>query len=365
MMRKFLHFGTAALYFCTLFPLPANPAGADVRTDSGYKVQRLVVEGILVVRLIDPVREMEVSILPSSGNRAYEIKVRGENLLYLPDSGPPDFLKKVSQNGIPFMAPWANRLDSAGFWANGKRYNFNSDLGNIWKDENRLPIHGLLMNSNLWQVMDAGADQDSAFVTSRLELWKHPDLLAQWPFAHTYEMTYRLSNGSLEVRTTVLNLGADAMPLVIGFHPYFTIPDIPRDRWILHLPVRKKVVVDERLIPTGEFADLDLPNPLPLKNRTLDHGFTDMKHDAEENTTFTLEADKKRIEVTLGPKYPVAQVWLPAPPPGQTWDFICIEPMTGITNGMNLNHDGQYQDLQVVPAYGTWTESFWIQPKGF
>ncbi|OPZ27915.1 MAG: hypothetical protein BWZ02_01461 [Lentisphaerae bacterium ADurb.BinA184] len=39
--------------------------------------------------------------------------------------------------------------------------------------------------------------------------------------------------------------------------------------------------------------------------------------------------------------------------------------MTGITNGINLNHAGKYPDLQTVPANGTWTESFWISAKGW
>jgi aldose 1-epimerase len=365
-MKKLINWKIGSFFFIfVLFIMPEYPANAVSPQEPGYSVQRLTVDGIPVVRMMDATREMEVSVLSSHGFRAFEMKVRGKNVLYLPDSGSSDFLNRVSQNGIPFMAPWANRLDGEGFWSNGRRYNFSSDLGNIFKDGNGLPIHGLLMNSSLWRVVVAGADLDSAFVTGMFEFWKHPDMLAQWPFAHEYQMTYRLSNGSLEVRTTVVNLGSAAMPLVIGFHPYFTIPDVERDRWVLHLPARKKVVADERMIPTGVFADLDLPNPLPLKDRTLDHGFTDMKSDGEGRSTFSIVADRKRIDVIFGPKFPVAQVWQPASPPGLAWNFICIEPMTGVTNGMNLNHAGKYSDLQMVPANGTWTESFWIRPEGF
>ena len=34
--------------------------------------------------------------------------------------------------------------------------------------------------------------------------------MAQWPFAHEYEMTYSLADGVLEVKTTVTNLSAEA-----------------------------------------------------------------------------------------------------------------------------------------------------------
>ncbi len=356
--------GTLLLLFVLSFS-NEDAANAVVSPESDFTVQRLSIEGIPLVRLIDSHRKIEVSILPSLGNRAYEMKVRGKNILFQPETGGSDFLKRVGQNGIPFMAPWANRLDGTGFWANGRRYNFNSDLENFRKDANGLPIHGLIMNSGLWELVDVGADQNSAYATSRLQFWKYADLLAQWPFAHEYEMTYRLANGNLEVRTTVSNLSADAMPLVIGFHPYFSIPDIPRDNWMLHLPVRKEVVLDDRSLPTGEFIDLDLPNPLPLKGRALDHGFTDMVHDADGRALFSITAGQKRIDVIIGPKFPAAQVWLPVPPEGLAWNFICIEPMTGITNGMNLNHAGKYPDLQNVPPLGKWTGSFWIRPEGF
>jgi len=364
-MRRFLQFTIGTLFFLTLLFAPGEKARAVFGEDSGYSLQRLFVDGINVIRLVDSAGNMEVSVLPSQGNRAYEMKIRGENILYPPDTGAPDFLKKGAQHGIPFMAPWANRLDGTGFWANNRRYSLDSSLKNFLKDANGLPIHGLIMNSTRWRLVDSGADQNSAWVTSRLEFWKHSDFLAQWPFAHLYEMTYRLSNGSLEVRTTVSNLGEDAMPLVIGFHPYFRIPDVPRESWFLRLPARKKVMADEKLLPTGKFTNLDMPNPLSLKNLTLDDGFTDFEYDAEGRATFSVYADNKRIDVVFSQQYPVAQIWLPAPPPGVARDFMCIEPMTGIINGANLNHAGKYPDLQTVPANGSWTGSFWIRAEGF
>src|ERR1035437_1297233 len=46
--------------------------------------------------------------------------------------------------GVPFLAPWANRLDGDAYWANGKRYLLNPNLGNVRRDGNQKPIHGLL-----------------------------------------------------------------------------------------------------------------------------------------------------------------------------------------------------------------------------
>ena len=340
-------------------------AAAPGKSEPAFTAQQITIDGVSVVRLTDSAHGIEVSILPSIGNMAYELKVHGKNILVFPDMKLSEFQKKPMQTGIPFLAPWANRLDDESFWANGKQYNFDKAFGNYRKDGRGLPIHGLLGASTPWRVTDIGADKQSAHVTSKLEFWKYPDLMAQWPFAHEYEMTYRLAEGALEVKTTVANLSAEAMPLAIGYHPYYRIPDIPRDQWSLRLPARKAVVADDRRLPSGEFRTMDLPNPLPLKDRILDDGFTDLERDADGRAQFSIEAGNKKIELLFGPHNPVAVIWEPASPPGQSFDFICIEPMAGITNAISLNPAGKYPDLQTVPAGGKWAESFWIRAKGF
>ncbi len=326
-----------------------------------YSAARITDHGVAIVRLKDAAAGVEVSIVPSVGNRAYEMKVHGKNILYFPSADVGEFEKKPDLSGVPFLAPWANRLDQQGFWANGRKYSFNMTLGNV---RGAIPIHGMLTNSPLWEVIDVAADKQSAHVTSRLRFWKSPELMAQWPFAHEYEMTYRLSGGVLEVRTTVTNLSTDPMPLVLGFHPYYRIPDVPRDEWIATIPARLIVVADDRLIPTGDFKSYDLPNPLPLKGHTLDTGFSKLDRDAEGRAHFSIEARGRKVETLFGPKYPVAVIWEPPPPPGETRDFICFEPMTGITNAVNLNHEGKYADLQILAPGAKWTESFWIRASG-
>ena len=322
-----------------------------------YTAKQITEQGVAIVRLTDAAHGVEVSVMPSAGNRAYEMKVHGKNILYTQAIDLAQYQRRPPLDGVPFLAPWGNRLTDAGFWANGKRYQFNLTLGNV--ASRGLSSHGVLLTSPLWKVTEVSADAQSAHVTSRLEFWKYPDLMAQWPFAHEYEMTYRLANGVLEVRTTVVNLSTEAMPVVLGFHPFYRIPDIPRDEWNAHLPARKAVVTDDRLIPTGEFKPMDLPDPLPLKGRTLDNGFIDLIRDADGRAIFSIESAGKKVEALFGRNYAAAVVWEPA---GR--EFICFEPMAGITNAVNLNHDGKYPDLQTVAPGAKWTESFWIRASG-
>ena len=136
-----------------------------------YTARRTSEQGVAVIRLADAAKGVEVAVLPSIGNRVSEMKVHGKNILYFPSSDLAEFQRTPNLSGIPFLAPWANRLNEEGFWANGKKYTFNMALGNV---RGPIPIHGLLTDSNLWEVTGLAADRRSAHVTSRLQFWKHP-----------------------------------------------------------------------------------------------------------------------------------------------------------------------------------------------
>jgi aldose 1-epimerase len=320
-----------------------------------YSAQRLTVDSIEAIRLTDSAHGIEVSICPSIGNIAYDMRAHGQPILMSPPK-LGEWNQKPSQAGIPFLGPWANRLDGDAYWANGKRFLVNPGVVEIRRDANGLPIHGLLLFASAWQVTRLHADDQAAEVTSRLEFWKHPEWMAQFPFAHSIQMTHRLAGGVLEVRTSIENHSLEAMPLVIGFHPWYQIPETPRDQWKVHLPVREHYTLSQKLIPTGETTPVDLPDPTPLAGRQLDDVFGNV----DAHSEFSLEANGRKISVRFGPKFPIAIVYAP-----HTRDVVCFEPMTGLTNGFNLDHEGLFKNLQSIPPGESWTESFWIHPTGF
>lgn len=315
-----------------------------------------------VIRLQERKTGLTVSILPAVGNIAYEMKAGGKNVFWFPFSSPEDFQKKPTLCGNPLLAPWANRLDENGFYANGKKYLLNLGLGNVRLDGFQHPIHGLVVYSSDWQVRELRADEKAAWVTSLLDFTRRPDWLAQFPFAHTIEMTYRLSGGTLEVQTRVHNQSAETMPVSLGYHPYFQITDAPRDDWKVSIAARSQYLLNDQLLPTGQMRPITevLPDPgnVSLRGAALDHVFGDLATPA----TFSVRGKSQKIEVTYGPKYRVAVVYAPT---GPNRDFICFEPMTGPTNAFNLAHRGIYKELQTIPAGQSWQESYWIRPTGF
>jgi aldose 1-epimerase len=330
-----------------------------------------------VVRLEDTAHRIRVAIVPSVGNVAFEMRVNGENVLRFPYADIAEFRSRPGLNGIPFLGPWANRLDEQAFYANGKRYAFNMDLGNV---RGAHPIHGFLSSTDKWKVTEVKADNSAAWLTSRLEFYREPSWMAQFPFAHTIEMTYRLADGVVEVHVRLQNLSSEPMPISVGFHPYFQLTDSPRDEWTIAIGGKKQWLLNSDKIPTGETAPIEQmfpdPNRIALKNYDLDHVFGDLVRDRNGRALMSVKGKSQQLEVLFGPNYNTAVVFSPRPNAGplnrdgaarppQSPNFVCFEPMAGITDAMNLAHRGLYHELQLLAPGQIWQESFWIRPSGF
>jgi aldose 1-epimerase len=87
---------------------------------ANYTARAATDHGVPVIQLGDAAAGVEVTILPTVGNRVSEMKVHGKNILYFPVTDLADLKKTPGLNGLPLLAPWANRLNEEAFWANGK-----------------------------------------------------------------------------------------------------------------------------------------------------------------------------------------------------------------------------------------------------
>jgi aldose 1-epimerase len=331
-----------------------------------------------IVQLQDSSAQTDVSILPAVGNIVFQMKVKGHDVLRWPYGSVEEFRQKPALSGIPFVGPWANRLDEQAFYANGKRYAFDMTLGNV---RGATPIHGFLSTTDAWRLVEVKADARAAWATSRLD-FRQPSWIKQWPFAHTIEITHRLQDGVLEVRTKITNASGEPMPVAIGFHPYFQLTDSRRDDWKLTVGARTHWLLSPNKIPTGEVESIDRLIDRPsatLRDYNLDDVFGDLQRDARGRATMTVVGKSERLDVELGPKFRSVVIWAPnsadtgrgsqrltgPPNPVDRGDFICLEPMAGITDALNLSQKGLYKELQTIAPGGSWEESFWVRPSGF
>jgi aldose 1-epimerase len=241
---------------------------------------------------------------------------------------------------------------------NGREYRLNEALGNIRPDGNKNPIHGLVLYTDRWQQLELVASSGAATYRARLDFHRYPEWMAQFPFAHSIEMTYRLAGGVLEVITEITNVSAEPLPVAIGFHPYYRLPG-GRDAWTLTIPAREHVDLTDKLIPSGKRSPL-VSTSLPLKGNQQDDVYTSLITGAKGFSEFAMTDGKRKIVFGFGPKYPVGVVYAP---PGR--DFVCFEPMAAITDAFNQHARGQYGALQTVPAGGKWSETWTIHPTGY
>jgi aldose 1-epimerase len=325
-----------------------------------YSVREAWEEGARTVILRDAAQDVEVQIVPQFGNLATAMTVHGKAALWTPFRSAAEWAGHPAMGGVPFLWPWANRIDGLSYWINGRKYTLNPELGNLSPGPRATPIHGLLLYAKQWRMTRAAATEHGAEAESSFEFWREPEMMAQFPFAHTVTMIHRLREGALEVETRVENLSSEPLPVSLGFHPYFQVNDAPRDEWKVRLPAREKFLLNERLIPTGEKRPNPYANPQPLRGVALDDVFGGLERDADGWARFRLEGAKESVTVEYGEAYPVAVVYAP---PGR--GFVCFEPMSAPTNAFNAAHDGWFKQLPVVAPGGVWKGVFRVVAGGF
>jgi len=258
--------------------------------------------------------ELAATFHPEVGMVGSSLRHRGEELLGQ-RGGLEKYATSGSTFGIPLLHPWANRL---GAWSYGQ-VDLDRERSPIRVEENGLPIHGLLAASPDWRVTGS---RDAGF-TAALS-FDRPELLLAFPYPHELKVEVSLTDAALSVQTTLCPKGVIAVPVSFGYHPYLTLPGVPRAEWLVEMPVTSRAVLDGSGIPTGASDAVDLEAG-PLGAQTFD----DMFPDIAPGAAFALEGGGRRVEVVFEENYPVAQVYAP-----EGKDIICFEPMTAPTNAL-------------------------------
>ena len=199
--------------------------------------------------LADEQADLRCTWVPGAGMLGASLMHGGDELLWQ-GAGVHAYARERKFMGIPFLHPWANRLDRFAYDANGHHVVLDPDSPLLLLDDHGLPIHGVLTGSRRWVVREVTADSDRATLVSSLD-FDRPDLLEAFPFPHRVELAVEVSGGAVQVRTTLTATGSEAVPVTFGFHPYFTLPGLPRARWDVVFPVHERLPLDPRMVPTG------------------------------------------------------------------------------------------------------------------
>jgi aldose 1-epimerase len=274
--------------------------------------------------------ELRASFVPAAGMIGNSLTHRGEELLV--QRGGLDAWRGTGKSfGLPLLHPWANRLRDWRYAVAGRAVTIDRARGIVRADENGLPIHGALAAAEDWDVVEAGADGSAAWLRAALDYDRRDDRLAVFPFRHRLELDLRLEGDTLTVATTVEPTGANEVPLAFGWHPWLSLPGVPRAEWELELPDRTTIAVDGRKLPPGERAAAAAERA-PLGDRVLDVNCA-----VAEDARFVLAGGDREIAVEWAGGYRFAQVFAP-----EELDVACLEPMMAPIAALSTCDDLQF-----------------------
>lgn len=264
---------------------------------------------------------LTASFAPDAGMVCCSLMHRGEQVLGL-RGGLDAYVRDRSTMGIPLLYPWANRLDRARFEVAGREIDVNSSEPPPKLDGNGLPIHGLLTAASGWETAKQTRPDR---IEARFRF--AGSLALGFPFPHTVTLAATVDGTRLGIELNVLADAGSEVPIAFGFHPYFSIPGVPRSEWVLDAQVETGLELDERGIPTGARVPV-APIDGPLGDRAFDDAFL------APATPFRLMGGGRRIEVAFDRGFPFSQLYAP---PGE--ELIAWEPMTAPTNAL-VSADG-------------------------
>jgi aldose 1-epimerase len=244
---------------------------------------------------------VEAAIAPGRGMMLLQASARvggrGFDLLDTPPlqdlatrlGGPGDFAGNAAFSfGGAILFPYANRIRGRPLpdrqievEVAGRLVRLPMNWGGTAPGAERYAMHGLILDLEV----DDWEQPRPDVVHGQL---RNHDFGGRWPSRADLDFTWRLAAGRLELEMLVANVGEEAMPVGIGWHPWFRIQSGDRAAARLRAPASHRVVVNnyDEVLPTGELQaigsspyDVAQPAGLRLGGQYLDDCFVGLARD--------------------------------------------------------------------------------------
>jgi galactose mutarotase-like enzyme len=307
-------------------PSPASPTGEQWLIGHGLQELTVAQVGATIRRY----RVGERDVLDGFGVREWSDSGRGQ-----------------------VLAPWPNRLGDG-------RYEFSGLRAQAALDEPELrnAIHGLVR----WVPWRLEAQaQNVLSVACTL----HPS--PGYPFILGLRIEYRLGRDGLSVCTRAENLGETTLPFGLGFHPYLRPGAGSLDLARLRLPATRRLVLDERSLPTGELrpvsgTELDFTAGRAIGATRMDTAFTGLHRDADGLAWASLDdgAGDDGTELWVDDRFNYLMCYTgdTIGDPARRRAAVAIEPMTCPPDAFRSG-----KDLVVLGPGQEWQGSWGLRPR--
>jgi galactose mutarotase-like enzyme len=255
--------------------------------------------------------------------------------------------------GGAFLVPYPNRI-------RGKLSPDGKNITTIWNGKTlTLPavwkgkahpnaelhaIHGLILDRKTNSVK-VKTTPDGQTVTGMIHA---EDFGGYWPSKTDLIISIALTGKTVEATITAKNVGGEAEPMSIGWHPYFAIPSGDRTQARLHIPALKLAEVNnyDDVFPTGKLPsvsgtkyDFSSPAGKPLGNIFLDDNFSGLSRTSKAVVVdLTDPASAYGIHIEgLSPEIRTLQVYAP---PDKAFavvedQFNFADPFSDVWKGMD------------------------------
>lgn len=283
-----------------------------------------------------------ISVIPELGGRVHEIALRSkERLLQVLDNEKDveAFKDERWYRGV-ILLPFPNRVRDGKYEFSGREFSLPINMPGEGH-----AIHGLMYNK-IFSVME-----DSGENTITLEYDNKEN--EGYPFPCLVRYTFALGQHEVGCRVEVQNKGEAALPLGVGWHPYFNL-EADVDTLLLKMPSVASLSVDERMIPTGEKDSFeDYEEMSQIYDTEFDTGFQ-IQDEGEVVTSIHNQGTDVTLELfqTAGAQgFNYVQVFTP---PGRK--SVAIEPMTCPTDAFNSK-----EALIILGKGETWSGNFGVR----
>jgi aldose 1-epimerase len=294
---------------------------------------------------------LSVTILPGRGMNVFELMANIPGRGEIPLLVSPPIAEAASQlNGTgkdqygnlsfsfggAFLIPYPNRILGK-LSADGKSVitdwrGHTLALPANWQADKpgarRHAMHGLILDAKAVDLQT----QTTADGQTETGVIRAGNFNGHWLSDTDLNFTIALTGPAIDVTITARNIGKEAEPMSIGWHPYFAIPSGDRSQARLHLP--GSMIADENnyddVFPTGRLKpvrgtiyDYEAPAGVPLDGHSLDDNFS---HLTRTNGAVRVRLIDPKIDYGiqlegLSPEIRTVQVYAP---PGKS--FVAIEP---------------------------------------
>jgi galactose mutarotase-like enzyme len=251
--------------------------------------------------------------------------------------------------GSAFLVPYPNRIRGK-LSADGKTLTTEWNGHTITLPANnkggkpeaeRHAMHGLILKAhtdNLKVTDIPGGQQVSGVIHAG-------DFGGHWLSQTDLDITIALHAEAIDVTVVAHNVGKEAEPLSIGWHPYFALPSGDRTQVRIHIPAEEVAGVDnyDNVFPTGKLSpvsgqfDLRAPDGVPLAKNFYDDNWSTLDWSKGAATVKVIDPAAKYGVAIEGLSPEIRTIQMYAPP---TQKFVAIEHQFNFSNPFGKEWNG-------------------------